>query len=656
MNCPLPHSESIFEQYKTGEINRPHFIYEYNVHVYVEKVFEVLNICSCFCTDIRRNMAYFTARILILVSLVNRFLSAEIPSVTIRLGTISGETKSVIFQNKSYEVDRYLGIPYAKPPTGELRFREPEPFGPFPEPYSATDFGPACPQATVLSNQPEEKTSEDCLFLNIYVSRQESDQRSGHAVMFFIHGGGFTMGSGTMYDGGVLSSVGNVIVVTINYRLGLLGFLDIDNAKSSGNFGLYDQRLALQWVNENIGAFGGDKNRVTIFGESAGSISVSLQMIYPPNDGLFRSGISESAALTMPGYYQENNIEIAKYFAENLSCSVEDINEVFSCLRSASPEHIIKVVSDAMTSGGMANEEKVSAVPTIDGEFIKTNPADLYMKAVNEESEEINFFRTLKLMNGVNGKEGAIYLMMFGSENLEELEVTREEMNTQHIPGATAIVYGQRTVPEVVKQPLIAEYTDWENPDDPRKLREQMVRLFGDIYFNVPAIEMSRVHSNASDVDSYLYNFVAFLDKHLLPTPNWVSMANHGDELGPVFGYNFDFAALLNISNYTPPEWELELSERMMTYWTNFAKTGDPNKPTADAVSSVIWPKYDVTSQSYIKFDREDSIGQYLFARETYFWRNIVSTVFDAVEHAQTISSQCGSKDKQTCDKDGTCG
>jgi len=206
-----------------------------------------------------------------------------------------------------------------------------------------------------------------------------------------------------------------------------------------------------------------------------------------------------------------------------------------------------------------------------------------------------------------------------------------------------------------VKQLLIAEYTDWENPDDPKKLREQVVRLFGDIYFNVPAIEMSRIHSNASNVDSYFYNFVPRLEKCLLPTPNWVDTSNHGDELGPVFGYTFDLKALLNVSDFTPPEWELELSKRMMTYWTNFAKTGDPNDPVSDAVSSVVWPKYDVTSQSYIKFDREDSTGQYLFARETDFWRT-VSDVFDATEHAQTITSQYGSKDEQTCDKDGTCG
>ncbi|XP_045210658.2 cholinesterase-like [Mercenaria mercenaria] len=346
--------------------------------------------------------------------------------------------------------------------------------------------------------------------------------------MFFIHGGGFTMGSGTMHDGGVLSSVGNVIVVTINYRLGLLGFLDIDNAKSSGNFGLFDQRLALQWVNKNIGAFGGNKDRVTIFGESAGAISVSQHMIYPPNGGLFTSGITQSGVLTMPGLYHDNNMNVAKYYAENMGCSVENVDEVFTCLKSAAPESIIKVVSDTMASGGLAADALVGTTPTIDGEFIKTSPADLYAKAQNEDCKEINFFRSIKLMNGVNGREGTMFFMMLGNPDLDNLEIPRELMNTQLIPSAIAMVYGKRAAPNALKQILIAEYTDWENPDDTKTLREQLVRLFSDIYFNVPSIEMSRVHSNASGVDSYIYNFVALLDKHALPTPNWINMATTG--------------------------------------------------------------------------------------------------------------------------------
>ena len=124
------------------------------------------------------------------------------------------------------------------------------------------------------------------------------------------------------------------------------------------------------------------------------------------------------------------------------------------------------------------------------------------------------------------------------------------------------------------KQLTIAEYTNWENPDDPKRLREQVVDLFGDISFNNPAIEMSRLHFNGSNVESYVYNFIPKVDKPLLPSTKWAKFANHGDELGPVFGYNFDTEALFNISEYTPPKWELDLSERMMKYWTNFAKTG----------------------------------------------------------------------------------
>ncbi|XP_060556183.1 acetylcholinesterase-like [Ruditapes philippinarum] len=347
------------------------------------------------------NMAYSSIGITLttlLLILINQTLSAGVPSVTTKLGTITGETKSVTFQGNVHQVNRYLGIPYAKPPTGDLRFQRPEPFGPFSETYNAAEFGASCPQPSYPHMPVEKNTAEDCLFLNIYVPRQEPDEPSGHAVMFFIHGGGFSIGSGLLYDGAVLSSIGNVIIVTINYRLGLLGFLDIDDEKASGNFGLFDQRLALQWVHENIDAFGGNKDMVTIFGESAGSMSVSMQMMYPPNKGLFRGGIAQSGALSIPGVYPENNIGMAKYFAENMSCSVETMDEVFNCLKEASAETLIQVVMDAMASGGMASAASVGAIPTIDGKFIRTNLGDLLKKAGTDTFEEIDFFRSIKLI------------------------------------------------------------------------------------------------------------------------------------------------------------------------------------------------------------------------------------------------------------------
>lgn len=601
-------------------------------------------------------MAYpFVFRISLLLYVFNGCMSDTFTNVKTEMGTIFGTTASVKFQQNTYEVDRYLGIPYAKPPVGELRFKKPVPYGVFNEPFSATKFGPVCPQFEMLHMGIGEQ-SEDCLSLNIYVPKQKSDKDSGHAVMLFIHGGGFTMGTGATYQCEVLSSVGNVIVVTINYRLGLLGFLDTEDKNSAGNFGLWDQHLALQWVNKNIGAFGGDNERVTIFGESAGAVSVALQMIYPPNKGLFRSGITQSGALTMPGIYKESNIEIAKYYAENISCSANNTDEVFTCLQKATWEDIIKVVADAMSSGDLTTAMKVGAPPTVDGEFIKEPLAKLFERAETEDCPEINFFRSLKLMNGINGQEGALFLFMLGQPGgLDDIEITREQMNTQQVPGATALVYGFEEIPDVLKQIIISDYTDWGNPDDPKTIREQLVRLFGDIYFNVPGVEMSRVHCNSSEVVSYLYNFIASVDKHLVPTPSWIKKANHGDEMGAVFGYNYDFETLLNASNYLPPEWELKLSRRMMTYWSNFAKTGDPNQPPSDTTSSVTWPKYDLTSQAYMKFDKEDSTGQYLFARETEFWRNILPSVLDATKHAQTITSQYGGKDHDTCEQGGDC-
>jgi carboxylesterase type B len=522
-------------------------------------------------------MAHFVKGLTIFLILINQYQSAEVPSVASKLGSITGETKSVTFQGNKYQVDRYLGIPYAKPPTGDLRFQPPQPFGPFSETYNAVDFGASCPQPIYPFMPVEKKTDEDCLFLNIYVPRQKPDEPSGHAVMFFIHGGGFSIGSGVIYDGAVLSSVGNVIIVTINYRLGLLGFLDIGNEKASGNFGLLDQHLALQWVNENIDAFGGDKDRVTIFGESAGSMSVAMQMLYPSNKGLFRNGITQSGALSLPfpGLYVENNIDAAKYYAKNMSCTVDTLADVINCLKEASHENIIRIVQDAMDSGGMDAAYSVSTAPTIDGKFIRHSPEEMLQKAETETCEELKFFRSIRLMNGVNGNEGASALLMLGdAENLDDLEITREQMNTEHIPGTLAFLYGNKTVSDVVNQLMISEYTDWENPDDPKRLREQMINLYGDIYFNAPCVEMSRVHANETDVESYVYNFLPRLDKPLLPLPKWVKYANHGDELGPVFGYNFDPQVLFNISEYTPPEWELDLSNRIMKYWTNFAKTG----------------------------------------------------------------------------------
>lgn len=512
---------------------------------------------------------YFT-----IISIVHICIAGEVPTVNTKLGTITGLRKTVKFQGDEYEVDSYLGIPYAEPPVNDRRFEKPVPHGGFTGKYSADTFGAPCLQFSWFEEITD--SSEDCLFLNIYIPRQKPDMPSGHAVMFFIHGGGFTLGTGNTYIGETLASVGNVIVITINYRLGLFGFLDMDYEKATGNFGLWDQRLALQWVHENIKTFGGDKERVTLFGESAGSTAVVLQALFPGNKGLFKSAIAESGAITMPFTVPHNHITPAIFFAEKLKCNVEDKAKMFDCLKQASSDSIMKVIVDAITEDFSSGSVRVTLNPSVDGEFIKRRPVDMYIDAKTETLEEVEFFRSITFMNGINAAEGAVFVIMHADPtNIEQFTVTREKMNNEVLPAAAALAFSyNRTITDALKQLLLFEYTDWKCPDCPDSIRNQLIRFYSDVFFNVPAAELSRLHVNGTNAGSYVYNFRAHIKGHVYPTASWAKEANHGDELGPVFGFNFKYNRILGISTYTPTEAELQLSSKIMTYWSNFAKTG----------------------------------------------------------------------------------
>ena len=206
-------------------------------------------------------------------------------------------------------VDEFLGIPYAAPPVGSLRWMPPKPFGKFSGPFQANQFGSECTQSGT--------GSEDCLFLNVYeptnsepgsameqagdVTASKSKKKpTGLPVMVWIHGGGLTGGAGSLYDPTPLVNAGGIIVVTINYRLGVLGFLAQSGLDAEhhllGNYGFMDQQFALKWVKKNIQAFGGNPKEVTIFGESAGGQSVYSQLASPLAKGLFRGAIAESGS------------------------------------------------------------------------------------------------------------------------------------------------------------------------------------------------------------------------------------------------------------------------------------------------------------------------------------------------------------------------
>ena len=216
---------------------------------------------------------------------------------TLVLDTPSGSMRGIEVPYPKYNtsVYQFRKIPYAKPPIGEGRFARSLPIESWKGVLDATKFGPSCIQDISITTQPlpNRNISEDCLLLNVYMPINTTAQ-DRKPVMVYIHGGSFVFGQGMLYKAEYLAITGDVIVVTINYRLGIFGFMSTGDSECPGNFGLYDQRLAMVWVKDNIKAFGGDYDLITIFGESAGGFSVGLHSLSPGNAGLFKRAMAHS--------------------------------------------------------------------------------------------------------------------------------------------------------------------------------------------------------------------------------------------------------------------------------------------------------------------------------------------------------------------------
>lgn len=253
-------------------------------------------------------------------------------------------------------VGRFLGIPYAAPPVGDRRWQPPAPAAGWPGTRSADRPGARCVQ-TATGDGPG--TSEDCLYLNVYAPERRTQRPL--PVLFWIHGGGFMSGSGDLYDGSLLARTNNIVVVTINYRLGVFGFLDLPglSARGAGNYGLLDQVAALRWTQRNIAAFGGDPGRVTLSGESAGGQSVCSLLASPPARGLFDRAIIQSGGC--PSLTPAQAAVRGRSVATAAGC--RDSATAVSCLRAKRPDDVLTAGRDF---GGILNGPlPVSGVPEL---------------------------------------------------------------------------------------------------------------------------------------------------------------------------------------------------------------------------------------------------------------------------------------------------
>lgn len=559
-------------------------------------------------------------------------LRGQDTDIRTRLGVIRGRISTVNFGGKTYELKQFLGIPYAKAPVGDLRFRKPEALNSLESPFDATQYGFICPQIVSPDEPLVGKQDEDCLHLNIFVPTQGSDSSTGHAVMVWIHGGAFILGSSDEYDGKIIAGYGNVIIVTINYRLGPLGFLSTMDSNCPGNFGLWDQTLALNWIRDNIDSFGGDTDRVTVFGESAGAVSGIMQGMLPENNGLFKRIIAQSGSPSVRSMNcSRNTLTRTTYIAGKMGCASADTAVMINCLRNVSWEDYMAAIN--ALNNNFEDIEYVIFDPVVDGDFIKHEPRDIYKHSKSQSYNEIEFFKSFDLLSGMNQLEGAYYITFFvGDQDPDQFKPTREEMRKLFLPMATDLVYN-RTFPDSVMRLVESEYTNWTDPEDFHNIRLQYAKIFGDTGFAVPTVEFARLHMTSPPTSkTYVYKFMPRPSKRSAGTPVWTPGANHADDLGFVFGFH---------NQPNAEAWEIELSKHMMRYWTNFAKTGNPNSPMNEG---PVWQEYDINNQHYMELNKNlstEATKQYVFARETNFWLEIFPSVVTSVDRQITQPGAC---------------
>ena len=457
---------------------------------------------------------------------------AQILNVHVTGGTVTGSADEGIAVFK--------GIPFAAPPVGELRWKTPQPVKPWRGNNSATAFAPSCIQdeliLKVFGGSPN--ISEDCLYLNVWSPAKAPRERL--PVMVWIYGGGFALGSTglPLYDGKKLAQRG-VVLVSIAYRVGALGFLahpelTREGHGASGNYGLGDQIAALKWVRDNIARFGGNPHNVTIFGESAGGISVSMLAASPLAHDLFQKAISESGGNFGPTRLTEadgglNMRSLAGAEAQGVAALRESGTADIRAARQLPAVDIQKL------TGPMGR-----FWPDFDGRVLTGDQYRLY---------EAGRFNDTPILIGTNSDEGALFTPP---------KVTRDEFIQLIRSG-----YGEKAAAVLAAYP---HATDSE-------ARQAQADVFRDTAFALPTRTWANLHVGHGQGAVYSYYF----DYKTAGDPNG---SNHGDEMRFVFG------------NPAPPfvapaDRDQQLTEQCMGYWTNFAKTGNPNGPGLPE-----WPRF----------------------------------------------------------------
>jgi para-nitrobenzyl esterase len=480
----------------------------------------------------------------------------------------------------------WKGVRYAAPPVGDLRFRVPEPPARWTEVADATRFGPVCPQPSFSNLRIDlgAPQGEDCLWLNIWAS-SNTEPGDKKPVMVWLHGGAYILGSGSqpLYDGRTLAG-GGVVVVTVNYRLGALGFLDLSSFNTArrrfdSNIGLRDVLAALGWVRDNIAAFGGDPEKVTLFGESAGAGIVTTLLATPAAAGLFAGAIAQSSPATSV-YDRDRARHVALRTLDRLGIDPAEVERLPEVPATA----LVTASNDVFNEVPARNPGRLAFVPIVDGDLLNDYPVKIAQKGRSHP---------VPLIIGTNKHEAALFRLM----ESPLMPITAHAVTSMF----TQIAAEQPDLRLPTEEQIALAYSRLRR-------RARNMSIATDVGFRMPAVWLAEGHSRVAP--AYLYRF-----DHSTPLLKLLLIsAAHATELAYVWGtLGAPKDPTLKLGGAKTAK---AVSTRMRTRWINFAARSEPVGPAGEPE----WRPYRDTDRACLLIGGRDTVVHDVDARIRAAW------------------------------------
>jgi len=517
------------------------------------------------------------------------------PIITINSGKVRGMTLKS-FEGREYHAFR--GIPYGKSTAGLLRFKPPRPVDPWEGIFDGTKTGPVCPQISIGTKKVV--GTEDCLVVNVYVPQipKKDEDKSLLPVLVFIHGGAFTMGSGLHTFLGPDKIMDHpVILVAFNYRLGILGFLNTEDTTAPGNYGMLDQVLALKWVKQNIEHFGGDKDFITIFGESAGGASIVYHMLSPLSKGLFENAIAQSGSALNPWALQKTPLDWAQRLALNVRCPVEPSAVLVECLRNQAAEALVWG-NQQLAEVGMFPSYAAPSIEGPGGEGFLTQDPKAIMKSRKIPNK-------VPFVAGLLPDEG----YLFYETLISKFNTTEQKFFDEGFPELLALLLSiDPKLKEVISQ-VQKEYFANNTAMDKEELKETMIKLMTDCLFNSGISKTLDLFADA-DVPTLAYKYT-HLGKYTLAalhggTPG--KYVSHGDELFVQFKFFYP----------KMDDNDAKMSRLINSLWTTIA--AGKELMVSNSKEEFLWELYDSKDRSYLNLNLNPHMEQGKLCKKDDFW------------------------------------